>query len=366
LAAALQEEDRLIQAVEYHGVRFGEALRGRFGFLLHRYLRETLDHLELAEAVVACERPDLLMIVYEEGPYGRAAIIAGHRHGIPTLALQHGTLSGPFLPAYYFRRVSTDVRHDPIACPIPTCTAVYGQTTKEMLTRVSTYPEESVAVIGMPTYDAVIRSVVGLASEKVQTELGLRIGEPVVLVLSQPFLSNENRQFFINLVLVGAQQNAEVKWVVKLHPGESSEDWRAAIRTYGVGNVKLAKGQLHQWLVACRLVVAWFSTAILEAVVYAKPVITVRIPACQNADCYVEDGIVQAVGDQEELVRAVRALLRGGTTYAGAVGRSRANLDAHVFQPDGHAAERMTRLVGRLIDGRRQAGQSLPRGAENQ
>ena len=352
---------RLVESLDYKGIQLGEVMRSRFEFLFERYLPEAVGYLEAIEVAIEFEKPDLLMIVYEEGPYGRAATIAGHRQRVPTLALQHGSLSSPYTPAYYYNRVSTDVCADPISCPIPTCTAVYGEHTRKMLVEDSSYPEENVEVVGMPSCDPVIDSLHKFSKSEIKATLGLNDRQPLVLVISQPFFNQENRGFFIETVLDSAVIDSQhVNWIIKLHPSEEEIAWDSYIaRRQLADNVRVFKSELHSLLFACDVVIAWFSTVILEASIFSKPVIALQLPGCWAPGEYVEDGLAISVTDADELSHALDGLLNNPEERRRLTDRSRTMLEKYIYRPDGHSAERIKDLVDKLIGQKRTANPPL-------
>ncbi|MBI4489887.1 MAG: glycosyltransferase [Deltaproteobacteria bacterium] len=333
----------------YKGVSLGNILCGRFCFMFNRYLNEAVDYLEGIEVAIEHEKPDLLLIVYEEGPYGRAATIVSHWQGLPSLAMQHGVLTGPYLPAYFFKKVSTDVRRDPISCPVPTCTAVYNERTREFLTRVSAYPAESVRVVGVPSYDPILRAKETLDRVAIGARLGLEDGKPLILVLSQPFVKEEDWKFFAGAVLGCARRLPELEWVIKLHPSDLASRWREKANQLGLANLRIISGNLYEWLFVCHIAVSWFSSAILEALVLSRPVIVLRIPGCLNADVFIEDGLVAGVGGMDELMQAINTILSRQAWGDPLTDKKKRALVKHVYEVDGRACERLGNLIDELV-----------------
>ena len=341
-------DDRWRRALDYRGVSLAGLLEGRFGYLFDSYLVEVLGYIEAIDFIAVHERPKLFLIVYEEGPYGRAATIVGQKRGIPTLALQHGTIAGPYLPSYFFHKVSLDLKEDPISCPVPNCTAVFGQRTKDMLTKVSAYPEDSVAIVGMPSYDSAIRALKALGRPGICNTLKVSGEDSIVLVISQLMFNQENRDTYIDIILDAASALEDAQWVVKLHPSESAADWESAISRRQLKGIRIAQGHIQLWLMVCSVTVAWYSTTMLEAALLNKPVCAVYIPRCPNAETYVQDGIAIRVDDSEGLVECLSEL-RVLESDPG-VGAGPPSLSDHIYKPDGNASARVADLVERLIE----------------
>ena len=135
-------------SLSYHSIPLWSLLCGRFEYAFETYARIAARHVEAVSEFLMKERPSVVTIEFEEGSYGRAAIIACQALGIPSVALQHGVHSDPYIPSYYFRQTALKHGVDIQACPIATKTAVFGEFTSQNLTQISAYPVEAVAVTG--------------------------------------------------------------------------------------------------------------------------------------------------------------------------------------------------------------------------
>ncbi|MDP6700947.1 MAG: hypothetical protein QGH25_14955, partial [Candidatus Latescibacteria bacterium] len=71
-------------SLSYQDVPLWPLLAHRFDYLFAEYARIALLHLAAAERVLEVEKPDAIMIEYEEGSYGRAATVAARRRGTPS------------------------------------------------------------------------------------------------------------------------------------------------------------------------------------------------------------------------------------------------------------------------------------------
>ena len=335
--------------MQYGSYDLAPLLRGRTEFLFQNYFSQAISYIEALDVSLKRWNPKLMLIVYEEGPHGRAACLVGQQRGIPTIALQHGTLTGPYVPAYFFKTVRySDSLADRLACPIPTKTGVYGQHTKEMLINVSAYPKYAVEIVGMPSQDHAIKTLRSQRLDGVYHVTKVNRADSIILVISQPFLTVEDKKYYISVILEAAEQLPSCNWVVKLHPSESGQEWKRVLAKSGRnGNVSITKGNTQAWLLVSSLVVAWFSTTMLEAVQFGKPVLAIRIPGCANADDYIRDGIAYGVNEVSGLVNFVQSHF---SSKEGAISKEQANTRSHyVLQSDRYASELVADLVEGLI-----------------
>ncbi len=329
--------------IMYGRIDIAPLLSGRNKFLFEHYFGIAISYLEALEVSLKRWNPKLMIIVYEEGPHGRAAVLVGQEKHVPTLALQHGTLAGAHVPAYFFTAVRHENRmENPLACPIPTQTAVYGEKTKNMLTRVSAYPKDDVKVVGMPSQDSALRFLRKTGFSEPYEIVKVPQGNPIILVISQPFITREYKDYFVACVIEAAIKCRKVEWVVKLHPSESGTEWEQYLKQKkNEGLLSLVEGNLQPWLLVCTVLVAWYSTTILEAALFKKRVIAIKIPGCANADEYIADGIANGVSNVEELLAALKRVFEPDIDM---VHHSENKLDQYISQQDRYASERVADL----------------------
>lgn len=332
----------------YRNIDIAPLLAGRFNYLFAHYLAGAMEYLDALEYMLECEKVELVLIVYEEGPAGRSATLAGQRRGVPTLALQHGTLTNAYTPAYYLPAVTTSADGGPTACPVPTVTAVYGEHTRAMLVESSSYPPENVVTVGMPAYDGVARSLQMIDRDDSRRMLVLQNDRPMVLIISQPFLNPENRDYFASTVIDAAERMPDIQWAVKLHPSEGAGAWTQYLHNRS-SNVRVFGDELHRLLSACDIVVAWHSTVILEAALFARPVISVTIPGSLAPVDYIRDGLVIMAENATDIASHVDALLYNGDLRQRHLQKTTQALGLYIYQPDGAATERVVGLAETLI-----------------
>jgi hypothetical protein len=344
----LREDRGFKNSLRYRGVDLWPLLQQRFSYLFREYAHCVLMHCEATERIMASERPNAVLLEYEEGSYGRAAMVAARKAGVPSVALQHGLHGGAYIPSYFFRRTAWEQGGDISACPIPTKTAVFGEVTRSYLCEDSAYPAEAVAVTGTTIYDdalafgkqadkAAIRKNLGFAEEK------------VVTVLSSIFTEIQDRRWFIEHSLAAAADR-DLQCVVKLHPREDAETWQLIADRMGVARPLVRRDGLWQAIVAADVVVSWYSTTVLDALLLDRPVVVLRVPGKNNPESLAGRGGVMIVDDQRELSEALRLLVMDRQKRDTLVARGRQLLVEHIYKCDGRAAGRIGALIAAVAD----------------
>lgn len=114
-----------------------------------------IGYIEMGRIMIRKEKPDLIILQDEYEWKEKSYLVIGAKlENIPTLAFQHAIIS-PLHEGYLYVKdeISSDSYIYSHYNQIPDVTVVYGKYYKELLTEVSSYPENSVVVTGQPRYD---------------------------------------------------------------------------------------------------------------------------------------------------------------------------------------------------------------------
>ncbi len=343
----LREDGNFKNSLHYRGVDLWPLLQQRFSYLFREYAHCVLMHCEAAERIMASERPDAVLLEYEEGSYGRAAMVAARKAGVPSVALQHGLHGGAYIPSYFFRQTAWEQGGDISACPIPTKTAVFGKVTRSYLCEDSAYPAEAVVVTGTTIYDDALAFGQRADKAAIGRSLGFAEGK-VVTVLSSIFTEIQDRRWFIEHSLAAAADR-DLQCVVKLHPREDAGTWQLIADRMGVARPLVRRDGLWQAIVVADVIVSWYSTTVLDALLLDRPVVVLRVPGKNNPESLA--GGVRIVDNKEELSEALRRLVMDRQQRDILVEQGRQLLVEHIYKCDGRAAERIAALIAAAADG---------------
>jgi hypothetical protein len=350
----LRMDQGFIQSLTYRGVSLWSLLSDRLEYLFGDYATTAFSHLAAADKIVARERPRAVLMEYEESSYGRAAIVAARRQGVPSVALQHGLHGGAYIPAYYFHEVAWE-EGSILSCPVPTRTAVFGEETRRLLTQVSAYPPEAVVVTGTPIFDRLLEAKRKGDAKSLRGALGLEPQRPTITVLSSIFTEVEDRVWFVETVLRALQQWPEMQSVIKLHPHENPKLWREASQELGLPPPRLYRSRLWDCIQAADAVISWYSTTILDAMLLDRPVVVLRLVGRNNPLSFIEKGGARMAGDAGELKRALAEVMGDQRIREQLAEGRRRVLQEQLYHFDGGATSRIVALLREL--GERPAGE---------
>lgn len=340
----LQASEPWRRSFDFDGVPMWPLLKGRLRYVCTDYGHTVLEYLAAVERMMREEAPRAVLLEYEEGCHGRAAMVAGRRLGIPTVGLQHGVQGGAYVPAYFFRAVNWQDGDPQTACPVPTRTAVFGQSTFDMLVGVSAYPAAAVTIIGSTMHDAIIRQAGRLDAATSRRGFGLDPARKTVAVLSSKFTYAQYHSWFVEGVLEAMKAMPDIQFIVKLHPRESREPWLEAAAESGVEPPLVVGDRLWESIAAADVVVSWYSTTVLDAMILEKPVVLLVKADTSLAPGYVGRNGIETVGDAPQLIRAIADRLERPTAY-------RDGLEQELYRLDGKASHRLAGLLAELGGG---------------
>ena len=139
----------------YHdGLNMFPALKNRIKLVLWTFLPFGIVKQGLYDKLFRIYKPNLILVSYETGLHGRAAISAAWRHSIPVLAIQHGRIFSSH-PQYIHLKVSTRNKPDPHYAQIANITCLFGDHYFKVLTQASAYPADSLEITGQVSTDVI-------------------------------------------------------------------------------------------------------------------------------------------------------------------------------------------------------------------
>ena len=340
-----------IESLNYEGIQLSALLKDYFEKLFTYRTFSPVLEIELMKRAIQVEKPDLVLIACGYCQLGRAAVIAGKLKGVPTLENQHGNIFPTHIGYLHAKdEISPDGSVKSSYCPISDKTAVYGYYYKDVLTKVSAYPEDSVVVTGQPRYDFLADADKIFNKDKFCDRYNLDYKKKIVLIMTEKFSIREDNVTFLENILKSTKNIPNVQIVVKPHPGERSKWYKEVVKNQDVEALVLSKrSNTYEAIYTCDLMIAFCSTTVTEAIILRKTVITVNLTDRPAQMPYAESGAVIGVYRSEDLAHAIKSALYDKNTRE----RLKTNRDnfiyEHCYSVDGKATERVVNLITQMI-----------------
>ncbi len=348
----INENERFKESLQYHSIRLWGFLEGRFRRALSRlHLLNYAKILETAREMMRLEKPDAIAMTFETGAYARAVTVAAQEVGIPTLGIQHGFIT-PDSVEYIHTKTARATSGD--GCPIPTKTSIGGKYSLEVLTRQSSYPEDSLIVTGYPRDDDLIellKNEDSLHKDEMLTALGLSSSRKTVMVASGGFHAkygwhNEYDKDILKVLLELASERTDLQLIVRLHPMEDGRMQRDLLEKQVGAKAATVKGEKNDLLWASDVFVTVNSATAIDALILGKPVLMLgsggeAIPKVDLGDAVFRYGI-------NDLAQQAAALLQDPLSEEEVRLKARAEIERHANTVDGRASARVAQVLDEM------------------
>ena len=329
-------------------IPFFKIINSRLTFVLTTLLPDGITKRILYERIFKQSKPDVAVISYETGLHGRAAISAAHKMEIPTLAIQHGKIHGSH-PQYIHMGVSTRNKPDRRYAPIADITAVFGNFTKDVLTRLSAYPPANVEITGSVASDSVPYSQTLYDKNHFRNKLSLSEAYPIVCLMAQNFEKESDSIRFYQTTCESLNNFNNINFIVKLHPTQNQNKVHRLIEKYYQWPEKikyLQKKDLYEIIFCADIFITGNSTVGLEVLMFGKPLITIE--GFKYSMGYAESGASFGIYTKQEMIEALREIFSKSKHLESVLKKSSAYVKEHLFQVDGNASQRVLEIAQRL------------------
>lgn len=298
--ASVEAQETFRQSFQFAGADvswlFAPALRSQVASITK--WGRNVDAVAASLAAVGSVRA---VLVHEEFyPKGMLTIAAARRLGIPTVGVQHGTLSPEHL-------VYCIPAGQVAGSPLPDYFAAYGPFAAEVVSEHGHYPRQRVWIAGGARFDHLVGKLPDRAAAR--GELNLPDDRFLVLLATQQYdWSRKPAEALFQAV----RDDPSVLVLVKTHPNERKpERYLALAEQCGAHNVRCFRDRFDELLAACDVLVSRSSTTLLEAILAGRPTICTNFSDEPQRYPYVSEG--GSLGaDSPESVRAALARLRDG------------------------------------------------------
>ncbi len=238
------------------------------------------------------------VLVHEElYPKGMLTIAAARRLGIPSVGVQHATIS----PTHQLYTIPAG---QVAGAPMPDYFAAYSEYAKDVVSRHGNYPAERVWTVGSARFDHLAGELPSRTDAR--RLLGLPQDKFVILLASEGFAYTKKSA---RALFEAVRDADDVLVAIKTHPKDTALDkYRAIARECGIDHLQLFTDQLYELIAACDVFVAGFSTTLLEAILAGRPTISVNLWGEPDRYPYVAEGGSLGARSAEEIHTAIEQI----------------------------------------------------------
>lgn len=349
----LENDDLFNELCAFKNKNNSQKIKQKIKYYFNRLFPYAVKCIEIAKNMIETEKPDLILLLYEYGYFGRCLIFAANMKKIPVIAIQHGVIhkhhKGYIYPTEYISKTGSVC--SPF-CPIPNITAVYGSYHKDLLTTYSAYPKEKIVVTGQPRYDVLFNMDGKYSKEKFISKYNINSKNKIILWTTQCHVisDKENKNNF-KAMFETLQNLKDVTLIIKQHPGEGKKYTKmikAALKDYNLNIVITSKSSdIYEQLYVCDVMVTKNSTTAMEAVALNKPVIVLNLSGETDVIGYVTEGVALGVYNERDLTPTIEKLLKDDSKLA----ENRDQyIEKYLYKIDGKSTERIVQLIEKTLD----------------
>jgi len=319
-------------------------------FILFPHL---VKYIQIARTMIKSEKPSLIILLAAPFWWERSLVIASKFENIPTLSIQHGVIHSGDHKSYMYKKneIATDGSAESPYCPIPDKTAVYGPYYKDLLTKISAYPKNSVIVTGQPRYDILYHMDKIYSREQFLRKYNISTNHKIVLWTTQcQGLSEAENIKNFKCIFRTMQKLKYTVLIIKQHPVDSERYTKLImeyLKKYKVNAIITPKNSdTYEQIYACDLMITKYSTTGMEAIALNKPVIMLNLSGEADPARYVKEGVALGVYKDEDLEPTIKKLLEDDSMLA----KNRAKyIRKYLHKIDGNATERVMKVVNEIV-----------------
>lgn len=338
-----------VNAFSYENYSILDAFKFTFFRRFKTELVSGYENFQLFKETLTDIKPSIFVLYNEHSVFGRSAILAAKKMGIPIVALQHGNMSLASLDGYLITRdsICPETQEDLSAkcCHLSTIFSAYTNDDKKLLIKLGGYSEKRIIVTSCPRWDVILNKDCFNRKEFLNN-LELNDEKKTVTILSQALPTIKNRDFFNREILEAIEKNhKDIQVIWKPHPREDEQEIREIIKKYMIKDIIVQKDlPLFDVLNVSDIVITIHSTAGLEALLFDKPLITLIPEGEKEAELFKDSSAVIKVVNQKELTEAINLIFYNEDTQK-KLKKGREKLISGYIVFDGKASQRNAELI---------------------
>lgn len=301
--------------------------------------------IEVAKNMIDYENPDVIVLSKESSAFEQSIIIAAKTKGIPTLAIQHGSLMKDDF--------CNDFHHAVARIVLPDIICVYGKREFDLFTQRMYKPWE-VVVTGSHKLDFLVRANNEVyEKDRIVAKYGIKKGKKIILWTTQSHgLSKIENQKNLTAVCKSIRKMPDVCLVIKQHPDENEKHRKLISEYLFYHNIDAVlpsnNADPYELLFACDVLITKYSTTAIEAIAMNKPVVIINLSGQPNLIDVVDKRVAMGVYREDDLQPVLTSILKDNMLLK----RNREKyIENCLHRIDGKASERIAQSIMHCVLG---------------
>ncbi len=342
---SIRKDKEFQKEFKFMGVNYWSRIRKLIKFnMLISFPILFLDYLIAVEAFKKHPR-SVLVITASQPPYNMALLYAAKQCGVRSVVVQHGI--GTTFPT-----IDTDYH------------AGWGRRAIEWYGEHDKSNEaERVCITGSPLCDKYAAMKKELDRESILAALHLPPDKKIILLLTE-WVANTSvfgtvmQDFYMVDAVVEAvlrlNLGDKVHIVIKPHPSADMQLLKKYCEIKDLcshAGLSIINDNLPELLFISDICVSSYSTTLLEAMFFKKPLIVFDYFMKKEFVPYVSKGAALGASNKEEMASAIKAILYDKTVLKNILNNQKDFIEYAAYRLDGRSIERVCRLIEKIIKG---------------
>ena len=261
----------------YDGINLSSFMEHIFQEVFYEpYLPTYFRLITALEIFFTKNKPNVIIQVYETGPYAKAFQVTAKKFGVKTIGLAHAVISKDNAN-YTMQDIQTN--ESIWGSNIPELTLVFGKHDKEALLKVG-YPNDKIAIIGHPQFYNIDETISSLNKNLILQKYHLE-KEKIILIGISSYMSridDSGDYKILDKLYETFKDNSKICILLRPHPGDDLPKTNKILqKRYSAQNFKLSNAPLFEELLISDIVVTIHSSVGAESAFFSKPVFLVSI-----------------------------------------------------------------------------------------
>lgn len=353
--SGLKKNEGFTNRFRYKNIKIWKALEGSIKKLIISDFPQAKENIIFLKKLYGVLKPKVVVLREAVRMPEKTIVFTARRAGIPSLVIQHGVLGGP--------SVHTKIHSDKIA--------LWGSGGIDFYNKYSNDISKCV-VTGNHKYDLIHfekRKDYKEEFKGILSGLGADCSKETILYLPAHFkfgkhkilsvyLSQDEECAALNSILNVARVFPNKQIIVKLHPFDIFEpgDLVHKLRiNERYNNLFIVKDADLKILIqgSSMIIVSHFSSSVIDAVIYNKPVITLNLYKKEDFVPYAQRGVAISINKFEDLPLAVNRIFKDKTLTSWMASNRENFIHDYAYKIDGRSKERILSLIADLSNGYR-------------
>jgi CDP-glycerol glycerophosphotransferase (TagB/SpsB family) len=274
-----------------------------------------------------------LNVSYDEiGRVSKCINYSAKKSGVKTILIQHGALAE--YPLY--GSFCADIF------------ALYGENSARIYKNLGV-EDKQLKIVGNIRFDELFSKMKSYNRESTLNKIGVQTNKKVILFTSQPVTYEEN-ELLLNEIFSEFSKLPKENYhlVIKLHPAEDGRLHNNIAKSFD--NYTIIKDiDIFEIIHASDLVITYWSTTGLEAMVLGKPVIVLNLSGKPDKVAYARTGAALGVYKKGHLKQSILKCLYNLALRKKMFDKQKNFIFSESYKIDGKASERIINLINEMI-----------------